>query len=140
VRRGARRAGWYERRSVCACVGRHSDDSKRDQPIQHRQLRRFGIHRDARHRRGATERQRDFVAPGIARLDVRTLVIFVLMHDSVIVVMSGETVLMFRMIVPDVRVRVQARRLASRGQQGHSHEQREHTVHALSVYGTALSR
>ena len=79
---------------------------------------------------------------GIARLDVRRFVVFVLMHDRliVIVVVSGETVLMFRMIVTNVRVRVQARHLASRGQQGDSHEQREQTVHALSVYGTTRWR
>ena len=45
---------------------------------------------------------------GIARLDVRPLIVFVVMHDRLIVIMSGKAVLMFRMIVPDVGVRVQA--------------------------------
>lgn len=123
-----------------ASVGGHSDDAERDWTIEHRQQRRLGMHRDALHRGCATERHGDFVPPGIARLDVRRLVVFPLMHDRSIVVMSGEPVSMLRMIVPAVRVRVQARYLASRGQQGDSHEEREQTVHALSVYGTTLWR
>ena len=97
---------------MCACVGRRSDDPKRNQSIQHWQLHRLGVHRDAGHRRRATKRQQDFVPPGIARLDVRPLIDFVLMHDWRMVIVSGEAVLMFRVIVPDVGVRVQSRHLA----------------------------
>ena len=82
------------------------------------------MQRDARHRRRATERQRDFVSPGIARLDVRPRIVFVLMHDRPGVIVRGESMVMFRVIVSDVRVRVQPGQLARSGQQGDSHDER----------------
>ena len=97
------------------------------------------MQRDARHRRGATERQRYFVPAGIARLHVRPLVVFGFMHDRLIVIVRGRAVLMFRVIVADVRVRVQARHLPSRGQQGDSHEERKRALHGLSVYRLAVN-
>jgi hypothetical protein len=100
------------------------------------------MNRYARHCRRAPERQRNFVPPGIARLEVRTVIVFVLVlvHDHLGVIMTGDTVLMFRVVVPGVRVRVQAGHLTGRRQQGHPHEERKRALHALSVYGSTGSR
>lgn len=121
---------------MSASVSRHPDDPNRDEPNGHRQRRHLGMHCDGRHRRCAAERQRNRVPPGIARVNVRSLVVCVLMQDCLRVNVSGEPVLMLRMIVPDVCVRVQARHLAHSGQQGDSDDQHKRTLHALSVYGT----
>ena len=114
---------------MCASFRRHPDDPKQDQSIRGRHLRRLGIQRDALHRRRAPKRQRDFVTAGIARFDVRSLTVLLFMHDRLMVVVRGEAVLMFRVIVPDVGVRVQARHLATGGQQGDSHEDGERALH-----------
>lgn len=121
---------------MSASVSRHPDDPNRDEPIGHRQLRHLGMHCDGRHRGCAAERPRNRVPPGIARVHVRSLVGGVLMRDCLRVNVSGEPVLMLRMVVPDVRVRVQAGHLAHSGQQGDSDDQHKRTLHALSVYGT----
>ena len=60
--------------------------------------------------------------PWIARLDVRSRIVFVLMRDRWMVIVRGQAVLMFRVIVPDVGVRVQARHLAGHSHQGDSHD------------------
>jgi len=100
------------------------------------------MHGYARHCRRAPERQRNFVPTGIARLEVRTLIGFVLVpvHGHLGVIVTGETVPMFRVVVPDVRVRVQAGHLTSRRQEGNCHDERERALHALSVYGSTGSR
>ena len=66
---------------------------------------------------------------GRARLDVRSFNVLVVVHDRLRVVVRGEAVVMFRMIVTDVGVRVQARDLASGGQQGDSHDDGGRALH-----------
>ena len=130
MRWGARWSGSHRRRPVRTCIRGDADDPDRHQSIDHRRRRRLTMNRHARHCRRTPERQRNFVAPGIARLEVRTLDVFVLVHDRLGVIMTGDTVLMFRVVVPQVRVRVQAGHLTGRRQQGHPHEERKRALHA----------
>jgi hypothetical protein len=95
-----------------------------------------GRQRDALQCRRTPERQRDFVTAGIARLDMRPLIVLVFVHDRLMVIVRCRAVLMFGVIVPDIRVRVQAGHLAGRGQQGDSREERKRALHALSLHGS----
>ena len=65
---------------------------------------------------------------------MRSLIVVVFMHDRLMVIVRRETVLMFGVVVSDVRVGVQPPRLTGGRQKGHCHDEREDAVHVLSVW------